>query len=100
MNVTVSILSTLIAVEFDMLYAVTHLGRDLLWHTAMFNDSNGYWRAVCLKALRLNPLMMAEDIEISFRAFKKSCTIVHDPSVVSYELAPVTWRAFWTQGLR
>jgi cellulose synthase/poly-beta-1,6-N-acetylglucosamine synthase-like glycosyltransferase len=99
-NVEASLLCGLVAVEFDMLYAITHLGRDRLWDTAMFNGSNGYWRLSALQTLHLDPDMMAEDIELSFRALASRHAIVHDPSILSYELAPTTWRRFWGQRLR
>jgi cellulose synthase/poly-beta-1,6-N-acetylglucosamine synthase-like glycosyltransferase len=99
-NVSASLLSALVAVEFDMLYVVTHLGRDRLWETAMFNGSNAYWRLEVLKKLRLDPKMMTEDIDVSVRALAAGYTIVHDPQVISYELAPSTIWSFWSQRLR
>ena len=93
-------LASLVSVEFDKLYAVTHLGRDTLWHTAVFNGANGYWRASLLKELTFDGAAMAEDVEVSFRAIARGASIVHVPEVLSYELAPVTWTAFWRQRCR
>jgi cellulose synthase/poly-beta-1,6-N-acetylglucosamine synthase-like glycosyltransferase len=99
-NSRASLLSAIISVEFDKIYAVSHPGRATLWGFGLFTGSNGYWRAPLLKTLKMDGNMLTEDIDSSLRAFSKGCKAVHDLNVVSYELAPTTLPAFWKQRLR
>lgn len=93
-------LASMIAVEFDKIYAVSHPGRAALWGFGLFTGSNGYWRADLIRAHKMNGEMLTEDIDSALRAVAKNCKTVHDSNVVSYELAPVTWQAFWKQRMR
>ena len=93
-------LSAMIAVEFDKIYAVSHPGRAATWGFGLFTGSNGYWRTTLLRDLRMNGEMLTEDIDSSLRAVSRGAKTVHDLNVVSYELAPTTFMAFWNQRLR
>lgn len=64
-----SLLASIVAVEFDKLYAVVHLGRHRFWGTAIFTGSNAYWRAKSIQKIRFDPRMMAEDMK---RLFEQS----------------------------
>lgn len=44
--------------------------------------------------------MLTEDIDSALRACGRGLNAVHELNCVSYELAPVTWSAFWKQRLR
>lgn len=44
--------------------------------------------------------MLTEDIDSALRAFSHGAKAVHDLNVTSFELAPVTFQAFWKQRLR
>ncbi len=99
-NSQASLLSAMISVEFDKIYAVSHPGRATLWGFGLFTGSNGYWRASLLRRLKMDGDMLTEDIDSSLRAFSKGTKAVHDLNVVSYELAPTTLPAFWKQRLR
>jgi cellulose synthase/poly-beta-1,6-N-acetylglucosamine synthase-like glycosyltransferase len=99
-NSQASWLASLIAVEFDKIYAVSHPGRAACWDFGIFGGSNGYWRASLLRELRMDGSMLTEDIDSSMRALSQSAKTVHDLNVVSYELAPNTVAAFWKQRLR
>ena len=99
-NSNASLLSAMIAVEFDKIYAVSHPGRAATWGFGLFTGSNGYWRTTLLRELRMNGDMLTEDIDSSLRAVSKGANTVHDLNVVSYELAPTTFKSFWNQRLR
>ena len=99
-NSNASLLSAMIAVEFDKIYAVSHPGRAATWGFGLFTGSNGYWRTTLLRELRMNGDMLTEDIDSSLRAVSRGANTVHDLNVVSYELAPTTFKSFWNQRLR
>ncbi|KAF2178607.1 glycosyltransferase family 2 protein [Zopfia rhizophila CBS 207.26] len=93
-------LTSMIAVEFDKIYAVSHPGRATMWGFGLFCGSNGYWRTSLLRELEMDGDMLTEDIDSALRAFSRGCKTVHDLNVTSYELAPTTFPAFWKQRLR
>jgi cellulose synthase/poly-beta-1,6-N-acetylglucosamine synthase-like glycosyltransferase len=99
-NSKASFLSAMIAVEFDKIYAVSHPGRAATWGFGLFTGSNGYWRSTLLVDLKMRGQMLTEDIDSSLRAVSRGATTVHDMNVVSYELAPTTFKSFWNQRLR
>ena len=97
-------LTRTIAVEFDSIYAVSHQGRSNISGTAIFGGSNGYWRRDALRDVGMNPAMLTEDIDSSIRTLLAGRRLVHDRSILSYELAPTEprhWffqRKRWAQG--
>ncbi|KAH7072661.1 N-acetylglucosaminyltransferas-like protein [Paraphoma chrysanthemicola] len=93
-------LTSMIAVEFDKIYAVSHPGRSAMWGFGLFCGSNGYWRTDLLREMKMDGDMLTEDIDSALRAFSRGCKTVHDLNVTSYELAPTTFSAFWKQRLR
>ena len=99
-NADSSFLAAMIAVEFDKIYAVSHPGRAQMFNFGLFCGSNGYWKASLLRQLKMDRSMMTEDIDAALRAFGRGAKVVHDPNVISYELAPITPQAFWKQRLR
>jgi len=44
--------------------------------------------------------MLTEDIDSALRAYGEGRKAVHDMNVLSYEMAPRTWMAFWKQRMR
>jgi cellulose synthase/poly-beta-1,6-N-acetylglucosamine synthase-like glycosyltransferase len=93
-------LQQMVAVEFEAIYAVGHPGRAGLHQFGIFGGSNGFWRTDLLRKLRLRPRMLTEDIDASMRALLGGARLVCDPGLVSYELAPTTGRALWSQRTR
>lgn len=93
-------LTRLVTCEFEHIYAVMHAGRSILFGTALFGGSNGYWRTDVLRRIGMDHRMLTEDIDSTVRATLAGARIVHDRSVMSSELAPTTMRAWWTQRLR
>ncbi|KAF1996063.1 glycosyltransferase family 2 protein [Amniculicola lignicola CBS 123094] len=93
-------LTSMIAVEFDKIYAVSHPGRAAMWGFGLFCGSNGYWRTSLLREMKMDGDMLTEDIDSALRAFSRGSKTVHDLNVTSYELAPTTFPAFWKQRLR
>ncbi|KAF2198031.1 N-acetylglucosaminyltransferas-like protein [Delitschia confertaspora ATCC 74209] len=99
-NTEESLLTSMIAVEFDKIYAVSHPGRASMWGFGLFCGSNGYWRTSLLRDLKMDGDMLTEDIDSALRAFSRGSKAVHDLNVTSFELAPTTFPAFWKQRLR
>ncbi|KAF2683227.1 glycosyltransferase family 2 protein [Lentithecium fluviatile CBS 122367] len=99
-NADENLLTSMIAVEFDKIYAVSHPGRATMWGFGLFCGSNGYWRTSLLRELKMDGDMLTEDIDSALRAFSRGSKTVHDLNVTSYELAPTTFAAFWKQRLR
>jgi cellulose synthase/poly-beta-1,6-N-acetylglucosamine synthase-like glycosyltransferase len=95
-----SALARLVAVEFEQIYAVAHPGRASLHGFGIFGGSNGYWRATALERIRLRGSFLTEDIEASMRTLNAGGSIVNDPGLVSFELAPDRVGALWKQRMR
>ena len=97
-------LTRTVAVEFDSIYAVSHQGRSNMSGTAIFGGSNGYWRREALRDVGMNPAMLTEDIDSSVRTLLAGRRLIHDRSILSFELAPTQprhWffqRKRWAQG--
>jgi DNA-binding response OmpR family regulator/cellulose synthase/poly-beta-1,6-N-acetylglucosamine synthase-like glycosyltransferase len=90
----------LVAVEFEVIYAVSHRGRARMHGFGIFGGSNGYWRTELLRESRMRHFMLTEDIDSSVRALTRGKRIVYDPRLKSRELAPATLQALWNQRLR
>ncbi len=99
-NGAASWLSRLVAVEFEVIYAVSHPGRSLLHGFGIFGGANGYWRRDVLHEIRLHDFMLTEDIDSSIRLLREGYKIVSDPRLISQELAPTRLSAHWNQRLR
>lgn len=95
-----SLLTQNIAIEFESVYAVSHAAKSFLTDSSIFGGSNGYWRTDVLKKIRFNPAMLTEDIDASMRTLLSGFHIVHDRSILTTELAPVDFNAFWFQRKR
>jgi cellulose synthase/poly-beta-1,6-N-acetylglucosamine synthase-like glycosyltransferase len=89
-----------VAVEFEMIYAVSHPGRARLHGFGIFGGSNGYWRADLLRMTRMRGSMLTEDIDSSMRVVEAGYRIASDPYLISRELAPTTRQALWNQRMR
>ncbi len=95
-----NLLTQNIAIEFESVYGVSHQAKSLLTDTTIFGGSNGYWRTPVLQKIRFNPVRLTEDIDASMRTLLSGHKIVHDRSIVTTELAPVDFNAFWFQRKR
>ena len=99
-NGSSSWVSSLVAVEFESVYAASHPGRARFHDFGIFGGSNGYWRSSLLRQVRMQGDMLTEDIDSSLRALERSARIVSDPALRSRELAPTTIGALFHQRLR
>jgi cellulose synthase/poly-beta-1,6-N-acetylglucosamine synthase-like glycosyltransferase len=99
-NGATSRLTRLIAVEFEVIYAIAHPGRARLHGFGIFGGSNGFWRTEALRAIRMDERMLTEDIDASMRAIECGYRIASDPMLRSYELSPITVRTLWGQRMR
>lgn len=99
-NQDVNFMTRMIAVEFECIYGVSHPAKSLLVDTGVFCGANGYWRTEVLRKIGFSSKMLTEDIDASFRTLLSGHNIVHDPSIVVTELAPVDVRSFWFQRKR
>ncbi|HIK44139.1 MAG TPA: glycosyltransferase family 2 protein [Leptolyngbyaceae cyanobacterium M65_K2018_010] len=93
-------LTHLVAVEFESIYGVSHYGRSLLADTALFGGSNGYWRTAAIRDLGFYPNRLTEDIDATVRGILRGYRLVHDPAIVTTELAPTSLRGLWLQRQR
>lgn len=99
-NYRENILTRLIGVEFECMYGVSHPAKSLLVDTGMFCGSNGYWRTSILQRIRFSHTMLTEDIDATLRALLRGHNIMHDPGIITTELAPTTIKSFWSQRKR
>ncbi|MGI0490239.1 glycosyltransferase [Alkalinema pantanalense CENA528] len=99
-NYGTNFLTQMIAVEFECMYGVSHPAKSLLVDTGMFCGSNGYWRTSVLRRTKFQPEMMTEDIDATLRTLLRGHQMVHDPRIITTELAPVDLRSFWFQRKR
>ncbi len=99
-NTNESFYAKMIAIEFDKIYATSHPGRSRMFGFGLFCGSNGYWRADVLRKIKMDGSMLTEDIDSGLRAFGQNKKAVHDMNVISYEMAPNDFAAFWKQRLR
>lgn len=99
-NTGESFLAKMIAIEFDKIYAIAHPGRSRMFKFGLFCGSNGWWRSEIIRGLKMNGHMLTEDIDSALRAYGAGHNAVHDMNVLSYELAPNTFAAFWKQRMR
>jgi cellulose synthase/poly-beta-1,6-N-acetylglucosamine synthase-like glycosyltransferase len=99
-NYSDSLITRMVASEFDMIYGVMHLGRATLHAYGFFGGSNGHWNASLLRSIRMDPNMLTEDIDSSMRAIISGARIEYNVRVLSYELAPTTLRSLVSQRLR
>jgi cellulose synthase/poly-beta-1,6-N-acetylglucosamine synthase-like glycosyltransferase len=93
-------LTHLVAVEFECTYGISHYGRSLVADTALFGGSNGYWRTAALKDLGFSAKRLTEDIDATIRGLLKGYRLVHDPAIITTELAPNSLRGLWLQRQR
>ncbi len=99
-NYKENFLTRLIGVEFECMYGVSHPAKSLLVDTGMFCGSNGYWRTSILRRVRFSSHMLTEDIDATLRALLRGHNIMHDPGIITTELAPTSVKAFWSQRKR
>lgn len=97
---TGSMLASVVAAEFETMYAVGHPGRRRLHGIGFFAGSNGYWNADSLRTIRFDPSALTEDIDASVRVLIGGGKIAADPGIVSSEMAPPTLGALSGQRLR
>lgn len=93
-------ISRTVAVEFESIYALSHLGRAELHGFGIFGGSNGYWETELLRQVRLRGTMLTEDIDSSMRVTLRGRRIASDPGLLSHELAPTKLRVLAGQRLR
>jgi len=99
-NCAESLIAKMVEIEFEIIYGVNHPSRSILFDTSLFGGSNGYWKVEALKKLKFEVDMLTEDIDSSVRGILAGYRFVHDRSIVSTELAPITISGLWYQRKR
>jgi cellulose synthase/poly-beta-1,6-N-acetylglucosamine synthase-like glycosyltransferase/CheY-like chemotaxis protein/GGDEF domain-containing protein len=99
-NGAASWVARMVAVEFELIYGVSHPGRARIHGYGIFGGTNGFWRTDLLREIRMRGSMLTEDIDSSVRAVAAGHRIVSDPYLVSRELAPTTLGGLTNQRLR
>ncbi len=95
-----SLMTALVATEFETMYAVGHPGRARLHGFGIFAGSNGYWRVDTLRATGFDPAALTEDVDASVRLLNAGGRIASDPGILSTEFAPPSMNALINQRLR
>ncbi|MEO1561598.1 MAG: glycosyltransferase family 2 protein, partial [Cyanobacteria bacterium J06632_19] len=95
-----SIISSLVAVEFEVIYGLCHEARSILTNTAIFGGSNAYWRASTLKLIKFNKNQLTEDIDATLRLLTRGYKLIHDRTIIATEEAPTTFMSWWRQRKR
>jgi cellulose synthase/poly-beta-1,6-N-acetylglucosamine synthase-like glycosyltransferase len=95
-----SLMSKLVAVEFEQIYGVAHPGRARMHGFGIFGGTNGFWRTSVLRTVKFDESMLTEDIDSGLRALRAGHRLHSDPYLVSYELATATLASFWSQRMR
>lgn len=95
-----SFIAKTVGVEFEIIYGINHPSRSIVFDTSLFGGSNGYWKAEVLKKVRFKENMLTEDIDSTLRGILAGYRFVHDKTIVSTELAPLTVRGLWFQRKR
>ena len=99
-NGDASWVARMIAVEFEVIYGVSHPGRAKLHGFGIFGGSNGYWRTELLRQTRFRGSMLTEDIDSALRVVEAGYQIGSDPYLITRELAPTTLQQLWNQRMR
>ena len=99
-NGDASWVARMVAVEFEMIYGVSHPGRAKLHKFGIFGGSNGYWRTELLRQTRFRGSMLTEDIDSALRVVEAGYRIGSDPFLITRELAPTTLQQLWNQRMR
>jgi len=95
-----TILTSLVEIEFEVLYGVSHYAKSLQFDSGLFAGSNAYWKKQSLKETRFDTEMLTEDIDSTLRGLIKGKKFLHDRSILSSELAPETLTGLWYQRKR
>jgi cellulose synthase/poly-beta-1,6-N-acetylglucosamine synthase-like glycosyltransferase len=95
-----TMITSLVAIEFEIIYGLCHEARSIFTNTAIFGGSNAYWRTETLKRVKFNKKMLTEDIDATLRLITHGYKLVHDRTIVATEEAPSTVKSLWRQRKR
>lgn len=95
-----TVISSLVAVEFEVIYGLCHEARSILTNTAIFGGSNAYWRAETLRLIKFNKTQLTEDIDATLRLLTRGYNLIHDRTIIATEEAPITFLSWWRQRKR
>jgi cellulose synthase/poly-beta-1,6-N-acetylglucosamine synthase-like glycosyltransferase len=99
-NTSEGIVPQIVGIEFEIMYGVNHPSRSIIFDTSLFGGSNGYWKPDAIRKIRFDVDMLTEDIDTTLRGILAGLHFVHDKTIVSTELAPVTLEGLWYQRKR
>lgn len=99
-NLKDNLLTRMLGVEFEIMYAIAHGSRSVAWDVAIFGGSNGYWLTHVLQQYRFNREQLTEDIDMTMQVCLDGHHMVFDRSLISTELAPQRLRHLWQQRKR
>ena len=95
-----SIVSSLVEIEFEAVYGISHYAKSKIFDSTLFGGTNGYWRSAVIKKIKFKEDKLTEDIDSTLRAILAGSHIVHDRGIISSELAPETFTGLWFQRKR
>ena len=99
-NYADSLITSIVAIEFEDLYNLGQEGRCHLYDLALFSGSVGFWRSSILMNIKFDGSIMTEDIDSSFRATETSANVTYCHSIKSTELATETFKSLLNQRQR
>ena len=99
-NHSSNLIARLVSIEFEAIYGLFHHARSVIANTAIFGGSNAYWRADALRRMYFSRDRLTEDIDVSVRAVARGLRFIHDRTIVSTEMAPVSLQALFKQRKR
>ncbi len=95
-----SIISGTVEVEFEVIYGIQHASKSVIFDSTLFGGTNGYWKAQVIKKVGFREDMLTEDIDGTLRGILQGVKFVHDRSIISTELSPITVKGLWYQRKR
>eukprot|EP00854_Cymbomonas_tetramitiformis_P023060 gene23059-27905_t len=95
-----SVMSHLLAAEFELRHGLEHQARKSVYSYAVFGGSNGFWRTSVLKTIGMDPVMLTEDVDSSIRAMSYGYRVTYNHHLISWEQPPPSWDSLIKQRLR
>lgn len=99
-NGSASFVSSLVEVEFEAIYGISHYAKSKIFDSTLFGGTNGFWRSEVIKSIKFSKDKLTEDIDSTLRAILSGKRFMDDRDIISSELAPETLSGLWFQRKR
>lgn len=96
-----SLIARITAIERDIIERLIIYGNHVLNGFAYFGGSLGFFKRELFEKVGLfNSDKLTEDIDFSARVYEAGYTIIIDPTIISWEETPSTFKGWWNQRKR